>query len=944
MATPYTFSQPIRYYKANDPYYYEVDNIPLRQLEENVLYVKNLIEGFTGGPGDDGGGTGGNGGNLLNEGSELDITNIKQLRPKSIGGRSVQVNAGRFVSRINDAFDISKPLNELMFNAGAPILPNVIADLKQNWDTTKRDEVWDSFIGTTNATNAYNINGLEYTHTFYSTPGGLGSNWGWEVGTPPTGEGSENYPKYQGIPMLDAIRWPGQSNYNALSHLVFNYLLIGSGYNFNTLPSVNLAFVQMWRGVFRTAVVEFPETRIQVPAWNDDDFYYNTYDSQGNIVKTQLDATQRIDLLVAYSLPIDASSTTLPNYESNFCTGNTPTPQTITAPVLGIVKGASIGIGPLGTTQLNIATAEGCTAPGDAGTARLAANKSDNSPAANYGITRPVTGVQVHGSFPSPDDLLNIAPLLALDVESDDFQLIGQAALPLAYIVTTKGRSDIAKDDIIDIRPFLRTTEFTYNERAGIAAANPPLSFANPAVGAFQLQSVVDALNAGGGGNGGNGGGGGTPAGEPLYTDYVMGGLAYGVEGTLLTMCDGVQEAEDPFGTVTTTTTAYIDPPTGDSYSFANYTSSKNYLEDSTLKTREAYLQYVYNMRQGDLKRWLSDPNSSYSQNTGTYLGLPAGNTGRNIPLFPEWDMPMDGTNYLNLMNSTTGAQVPKVTWWMWFEAQANERPISFVPGGVVSYVAPKAGLGISNLNKQYGFGWGSDYAGGFINICSKRLEITFPSWVVDYDVLVSYVNCSPVTSAGHGAENRFETGFGGGLSINKGPVVTYPGGERKAVFQINSAAQNLPERDAANPGLRGMVENGKITDKTDSISPEQAVPEGRGGFPIRTFEWLSYTVGLPQFRNNSWGTSTQGEPVVNTERYVPKFGAAYYPTVKFTIIGYRQNSVTSNTDYNSSNNYTLLQSVTAGDASNLLSVLGPLMADPGTGTNVNSRIDIQNM
>jgi len=25
MATPYSFIQPIRYYKANDPYYYEVD-------------------------------------------------------------------------------------------------------------------------------------------------------------------------------------------------------------------------------------------------------------------------------------------------------------------------------------------------------------------------------------------------------------------------------------------------------------------------------------------------------------------------------------------------------------------------------------------------------------------------------------------------------------------------------------------------------------------------------------------------------------------------------------------------------------------------------------------------------------------------------------------------------------------------------------------------------
>ena len=45
MPTSYTFTQPIRYYKANDPYYYEVDNIPLRQLEENILFVKDKLEG-----------------------------------------------------------------------------------------------------------------------------------------------------------------------------------------------------------------------------------------------------------------------------------------------------------------------------------------------------------------------------------------------------------------------------------------------------------------------------------------------------------------------------------------------------------------------------------------------------------------------------------------------------------------------------------------------------------------------------------------------------------------------------------------------------------------------------------------------------------------------------------------------------------------------------------
>ena len=30
----YKFNDPIRFFKANDPYYFEVDNIPLKQLQE----------------------------------------------------------------------------------------------------------------------------------------------------------------------------------------------------------------------------------------------------------------------------------------------------------------------------------------------------------------------------------------------------------------------------------------------------------------------------------------------------------------------------------------------------------------------------------------------------------------------------------------------------------------------------------------------------------------------------------------------------------------------------------------------------------------------------------------------------------------------------------------------------------------------------------------------
>ena len=106
----YRFHQPIRYYKANDPYYYEVDNLPVRQLEENILFIKTKLEGPQG-----------EGGNVyLTENSELSIYNIKELRPKSTGGRTVNVNAGKFTSRINDAYNIGDSLASLVYDSLGP--------------------------------------------------------------------------------------------------------------------------------------------------------------------------------------------------------------------------------------------------------------------------------------------------------------------------------------------------------------------------------------------------------------------------------------------------------------------------------------------------------------------------------------------------------------------------------------------------------------------------------------------------------------------------------------------------------------------------------------------------------------------------------------------------------------------------------------------------------
>ena len=925
MATNYTFSQPIRYYKANDPYYYEVDNIPLRQLEENILYIKDVIEG--GGNTAHGGGEGEGGGSaLLTTDSEIDITKIKQLRPKSTNGgpREITVNAGTFTARVNDAFNVADPLAELI-RIGPITNTTVVPKLGSSLGNENINTILGGFnVPGYSSNKAFNINGLEFAYTFYNSPGSLGAGWG--VTTSPntaTGEGSENYPKYGSIGAPAEYRWPGYSNFGPVAN---TSTLQNPGHasvfqmRFEELPAIHLEFVKMWRGVFRTAVVDFPQSTINVDPWSDDDYYV----WENNSV-TQIPADQRIDLLVAYTLPIDASSATLQDYETNFCnTGAGATPNTITTPVLGIIKGAGVGINMDSEGQSSnvlVETAEGCSQPGRPGSARMLGNVNDSAIPSNMGITDDA-GVKIHGSFPSPDDLLNLAPLLALDVAPDDLQLVGQSVLPLAYIVVSKNSAVVTQNDIIDIRPFLRTTELTYNERAGVAGANPPLSLANPAVGAFQLQEIVNNLET-------TTAGLGTASndGKALYTDYVMGGLAYGVEGTMLSMCDGAQAAKDPFGS-DTTNTIYTDA-SGGTHDFAGFGSSKDFLDTNDTVLREAFLQYVYTQRQGDCKRWLVDPNASYDSNTRTYLGLPAGNTGRNIPLFPEWDMPMDGTNYQNLMIGAAGVQIPKVTWWMWFEGAQRDRALAYVPGGVAS--PNGAGSGGSYLDKNYQFGSGDDEVDAFVNVVSKRIEITLPNWCNDYDVLVEYVNCGPITS--FDAHEDKAIGLGGGLYVNKGPVVNSASNIKKAIFQINSVADNLGADEGE--GHRSMVFNGRIQDKSND--PDQSPPSEANSL----YQFLSYSVALPQFRSTKWGTKRQDGTQNNTQRFVPKFGAAYYPTIKFTIIGYNSNPVLRNSAYNSSNNYTLLQNVSQGAADDILRPIGPLMADPGTGVNVNSRIDI---
>jgi hypothetical protein len=90
----YRFTDPIRLYKANDPYYFEVDNIPLKQLQENCNWLKDQLSALAGGDF-----TGG-----------LKRQSFDELRPYANGDdRVIRVKPGRYTARINDA-SYSDPL------------------------------------------------------------------------------------------------------------------------------------------------------------------------------------------------------------------------------------------------------------------------------------------------------------------------------------------------------------------------------------------------------------------------------------------------------------------------------------------------------------------------------------------------------------------------------------------------------------------------------------------------------------------------------------------------------------------------------------------------------------------------------------------------------------------------------------------------------------------
>ncbi len=470
----FRFTDPVRLFKANDPYYFEVDNIPLKQLQENCLWLKDQIR------------------RDVIKISNVKRADIEELRPYASGGdRIVRVKPGRFTARINDA-STKKPLAYLrkilglevgevdVFEAALPN-PGTFSTESVAGVNALLVEALDSFKDKL-AEDSLALNGLgerSFTWPVVSPDRPVDQNGvavsvqsdsgalGYE--SPGTGRASSLVPMI----ITEALVWAKAINSTADRVTLTTYDYTDPFNGFATLPKTESFFVRAWRGVARNAIVDIPEElTIEVPNFDNDDFNY--IDENGNEASVD-NVYNRIDMVFIYSKPIDASSTTVLKGSGK---------EVITRPTLGIVRGAGIKANLEGTSNYS---EEYLESTGDDHKIMASPGDTENENLGFIAASANDIAFDVRGSFPAPDDLLNIAPLISEQLESDAFELIGQSILPVAYVWVTRGSSVVSTTDVIDIRPLFRTAELAYNERTGIAAAMPQLSLANPAVGKAQM-------------------------------------------------------------------------------------------------------------------------------------------------------------------------------------------------------------------------------------------------------------------------------------------------------------------------------------------------------------------------------------------------------------------------------------------------------------------------
>lgn len=524
----FRFTDPVRYFKSNDPYYFEVDNIPIKQLEENCLWLKDQLTQTT---------------EQLSVASTAGVkrADIDELKPYATGSdRTIRVKPGRFSARIND-ISSKDPLQYMVQVLGDQLGQNKVFEFATNNNGSFGDDLNTKLQLALNkfksnvATDALGMTGLseraftwpmsnEDTPVNKTGANGLTAAAVDYGGTQSVGVGAKFSP---GL-ISQALQWAKYSNNLEDSVILSTYEYNNPSNGFAKLPKLESALIKKWRGVTRFSIVDVPsELTIEVPAFDADDFEY--IDEEGDNVDVT-GVTTRIDMVFLYAKPVDASGVKV--VKNNSIT-------TITKPQLGLIRGAGIKFNDEGVTDPanNFVPEAAYDAEGNP---MILASPGDQNNT-DMGFTSASANdiaEDVRGSFPSPDDLLNIAPLLSNKLEDGALELLGQSILPLAYIVVQdtgnaliNGTQVIGVEDVIDIRPFFRTAELTYNERAGIAAATPQLSLANPAVGRAELDKNMYEMKQYVDSNTGN-----TTIPDSIgvkATGYVFGGYNFGPEGAL---------------------------------------------------------------------------------------------------------------------------------------------------------------------------------------------------------------------------------------------------------------------------------------------------------------------------------------------------------------------------------------------------------------------------
>jgi len=516
----YRFTDPIRFFKANDPYYFEVDNIPLKQLQENCNWLRDQVRNDT-------------------KLTGVKRADIDELRPYATGAdRVLRVKPGRYSARINDA-STKKPLAYLEkvmgdalgeVDAWSTTIPNP-ADFTGLYKTGKNallQGALDTFK-TAVASEAMGMTGLverSFTwpvinsYTPIANDGikledGITMSYGGpEVNIP--GGGAMASP----MVISQALIWAKSQGATTGDYLLPSFEISNTTNGWAKLPRTESYFIKKWRGVSRIAIVDVSEEiSIEVPVFDPDDFSY-TDDTGATTPVTGVES--RIDLVFIYSKPVDSASVLLLKPDGK---------QAITTPQLGIVRGAGIKTNYQETTNFtqdyieNMGSENKILAhPGDQKNIQMGFTSTSANDIAQ----------DVRGTFPAPDDLINLAPLISEKLADSAFELVGQSILPVAYIWVQNGSQVVLSTDVIDIRPLFRTAELAYNERAGIGAAFPQLSLANPAVGKgqldYELKRVYDALD--GNINNINSGLGARNI-STVATGYVFGGYNFGPEGAL---------------------------------------------------------------------------------------------------------------------------------------------------------------------------------------------------------------------------------------------------------------------------------------------------------------------------------------------------------------------------------------------------------------------------